>query len=146
MKLRQAVPDDADRLAEIHATSRATAMPWLPVVHTPAEDKWFFRHIVIPDHNVEVCEADDQIIGFIAITDTWLHHLYIDPAFAGQGIGTGLLQSAMARRKELRLWVFQRNARARAFYAKNGFSELELTDGDANEEKMPDVLMHWRAG
>jgi len=52
----------------------------------------------------------------------------------------------MARRKDLRLWVFQRNERARAFYAKNGFLELELTDGDANEEKMPDVLMHWRAG
>lgn len=146
MKLRQATPADADRLADIHATSRAAAMPWLPVLHTPAEDRWFYRHIVIPDHDVEVCETDDQIVGFIAITDKWLHHLYIDPAYIGQGIGTGLLQSAMARRKDLRLWVFQRNERARAFYAKNGFLELELTDGDANEEKMPDVLMHWRAG
>jgi len=111
LKLRKAIPDDADRLADIHATSRAAAMP----------------------------------LGFIAITDKWLHHLYIDPAYADQGIGTGLLHSAMARRKELRLWVFQRNTRARAFYAANGFLELELTDGEANEEKMPDVLMHWRA-
>jgi len=146
MKLRPAVPDDADRLADIHATSRAAAMPWLPVIHTAAEDRWFYRHIVIPDHDVEVCEDNGQIIGFIAITDKWLHHLYIDPARAGQGIGSSLLHSAMARRKELRLWVFQRNERARTFYAKNGFLELELTDGDANEEKMPDVLMHWRAG
>lgn len=145
MKLRKATTADADRLADIHAISRATAMPWLPVIHTPAEDRWFYRHIVIPDHNVEVCEIDGLIVGFVAITDTWLHHLYIDPAFAGQGIGTGLLQSAMGRRKELRLWVFQRNTRARDFYAANGFLELELTDGEANEEKMPDVLMQWRA-
>jgi ribosomal protein S18 acetylase RimI-like enzyme len=60
------------------------------------------------------------------------------------GHRVGLLDTAKARRPEgLRLWVFQRNEGARAFYAKHGFTEVERTDGAANEEREPDVLLAW---
>lgn len=142
-QFRAAVPDDADRIAQIHRAARAAAMPWLPVIHSEAEDRWFYRHIVIPDHDVEVCVDDGQIMGFVAITDKWLHHLYVDPTTQGGGIGTALLEKAMAKRPELNLWVFQQNTPARAFYAAHGFVDVELTDGQANEEKTPDVHMRW---
>ena len=44
----------------------------------------------------------------------------------------------------LRLWVFERNDRARSFYAHHGFTEVERTDGSGNEEKEPDVLLRWQ--
>ena len=47
----------------------------------------------------------------------------------------------------LRLWVFQRNEPAIAFYRARGFRETLRTDGSANEEREPDALFEWtRAG
>ena len=50
----------------------------------------------------------------------------------------------MQERLPLRLWVFQRNTDAIAFYRTCGFREIERTDGSRNEEREPDVLMEWR--
>jgi hypothetical protein len=39
--------------------------------------------------------------------------------------------------------VFQRNEQARRFYEHRGFRFVELTDGSANAERMPDVRYRW---
>ncbi|SEW42551.1 N-acetylglutamate synthase, GNAT family [Cognatiyoonia koreensis] len=143
MSIRKATKQDAARIAEIHQISRETAMPWLPVLHTPAEDLWFYENLVIPDQDVEVHEIDGVITGFSATGEGWLHHLYVDPAYWKKGVGALLLLSAQARNKELYLWVFQQNQNARDFYSAHGFKEVEFTDGQANEEQMADLKMHW---
>ena len=38
----------------------------------------------------------------------------------------------------------QQNERARRFYEARGFRAVEFTDGEANEEKTPDVRYEWR--
>ena len=43
----------------------------------------------------------------------------------------------------LGLWTFQANLRAQAFYRQNGFVEDDRTDGDGNDEKLPDVHFTW---
>jgi hypothetical protein len=43
----------------------------------------------------------------------------------------------------LRLHVFQRNYRARAFYEARGFTAAAFSDGADNEEQEPDVLYEW---
>jgi Uma2 family endonuclease len=48
----------------------------------------------------------------------------------------------MEGNRELRLWTFQRNAAARAFYQAHGFVAQRMTGGD-NEEREPDVLYRW---
>jgi len=144
MSLRKATKSDAARIADIHRASRMGAMPWLPDLHTPAEDLWFYENLVIPDQDVMVYEVDGTIAGFISCADGWLHHLYVDPEYWGKGLGAVLLLHAQAHNKSLQLWVFQQNEKARGFYAAHGFSELELTDGKANEEQLPDVKMIWR--
>lgn len=40
---------------------------------------------------------------------------------------------------QTQLWTFQANARARTSYERAGFSAVELTDGQRNEELEPDV-------
>lgn len=119
-------------------------MPWLPDLHTPSEDLWFYENLVIPDQDVEVHELDGDITGFIATAEGWLHHLYVVPDHWKKGIGALLLLSAQARNTSLQLWVFQDNTSARAFYTAHGFTELEFTDGKANEEQLPDVKMIWQ--
>ncbi|MCV2356918.1 GNAT family N-acetyltransferase [Paucibacter sp. B2R-40] len=100
----------------------------------------------------------------------WIDQLYIRPESVGQGVGAALLRSALAgarenpvlgppgaanqspsvglarydesgcMAKQVRLYTFQANTGARQFYERFGFVPIELTDGEANEEKCPDVL------
>ncbi|MEM9377117.1 MAG: GNAT family N-acetyltransferase [Pseudomonadota bacterium] len=146
MNIRPATLDDARRIAEIHRTARAQAMPWLPVRHSAEEDFEFFRNQVIAEQTVFVAhtETAQDLAGFVAFGDGWLNHLYVSPNAFRIGVGSELLRLAQDSSPVLRLWTFQRNQIARNFYAKRGFSEVEWTNGDANEEKTADVKMVWR--
>jgi GNAT superfamily N-acetyltransferase len=142
--LRLAVPADAPRLAWIHRQARVAAMPWLPVLHTKEDDLAWMASIVLPQQEVWIA-ATDMPIGFIALTESDVEHLYVDPGSWRVGAGTALLDRAKDRRPGgFRLWTFQRNAMARAFYRRHGLVELRVTDGSGNEEKEPDVQLGWK--
>ncbi len=143
-RLRLAVPTDGLPLARIHRDARTAAMPWLPTLHTRGDDLAWMTGIVLPQQEVWVAEADD-LVGFIALTTGDVEHLYVDPAAWRSGAGSALLARAMERRPGgFRLWTFQRNVMARAFYRKHGLVELRSTDGSGNEEKEPDVQLGWQ--
>jgi len=88
-----------------------------------------------PQHEVWLCERDGQLLGY-----TTLHHsqpcpgqhaarcelatLYIHPLFAGQGLGSLLLQLARHRAGALWLSVWQHNTRAIAFYQAQGLQHV----------------------
>ena len=62
-----------------------------------------------------------------------------------QGVGTALLRQARAcSPAELRLFTFQRNDKARAFYEKHGFTVVALGVSPAPELE-PDVEYRWVA-
>ena len=145
LTLRRATRADAPTLADIHITARAAAMPWLRVVHSPEETRWWMSQVVVPRLDVWIAERDGTMLGFAALQDEWLEHLYVEPSAWRAGAGTLLLNHARQRRPQgLKLWTFQRNALARAFYRKHGFIEMRQTDGSANEEREPDVMLEWR--
>ena len=145
LMLRNAESTDAIRIAQIHRLARSTAMPWLPVVHSPEEDLVFFSETVLPNETVRLIEIETDIAGFIAFRGDWLNHLYVHPDFWGRGFGSQLLNDAKAASKRLQLWTFQGNNAARSFYELHHFSEVERTDGANNEELTPDVRMVWCA-
>ena len=104
-------------------------MPWLPSLHTEAEDRRYFEG-VLRECEVLVVRRDGLPIAFLALKDDTVEHLYVRPEAQRAGIGSALLEAAKSRSPSgLRLWTFQRNQGARAFYAHHGFAELELTDG-----------------
>lgn len=75
---------------------------------------------------------------------SWIDNLYLEPSVTGCGIGTKLLSYALEQLEPpIRLYIFQENIKARKFYKKRGFREIEFSDGAENEEKIPDVLMEW---
>ena len=144
--LRPARPDDADALADIHMTARATAMPWLPVLHDAAETRSWMRDVVLPAEWVLVARVDGRPRGFIAVDSEgeWVEQLYVEPAAQGMGIGTRLLDAAKEHSGgHLSLYVFTRNTRARQFYERAGFVLVEQTDGADNEEREPDCIYRW---
>jgi GNAT superfamily N-acetyltransferase len=143
VRIDRATPTDTDAIVATFGAARTAAMPWLPALHPEAEDRRYFAG-VIEECEVLVVRRDGQPIAFIAVEDDLVAHLYVRPDAQRAGIGSALLEAAKARRPNgLRLWVFQRNQDARAFYARHGFAEVERTDGAANEEREPDVLLAW---
>ena len=139
--IRRADARDIEDVARLHRLVRRTNLPFLPDLHTAEQDVRFFRGTVFAQCAVWVA---GHIEGFIAFRDGWIDHLYIRPDRQRRGVGKALLAQAMRNGSSLRLWVFQRNTDAIAFYRSQGFREIERTDGSRNEEREPDMLMEWR--
>jgi ribosomal protein S18 acetylase RimI-like enzyme len=143
--LRWATPADADAVTAVHLASRAAAMPWLPVVHSPAETRWWVEHVVLTQHRTWVAVSGDDVLGFVAVGDGRLEQLYLRPDRRRQGLGTLLSRQAQqAEPAGFTFAVFARNAPARAFYERLGCRVVAEGDGRDNEECEPDVTYAWR--
>jgi len=141
-RIRRLTLDDMDEAARVLRRSFDERLPSLAGLHTPAEDRSYFRDQLFKES--EMWGAfDEQLVGFIAFADKWIEQLYILPDRQGQGIGKALLGIAKEKFPTLKLWTFQQNYLAKRFYEKNGFVPIEETDGLSNESKAPDVLYEW---
>ncbi|MBR0715712.1 GNAT family N-acetyltransferase [Bradyrhizobium liaoningense] len=129
--------------AQVHRIAFDQAMPWLIGLHTPEEDRWFYRERVFAKCCMWGHFDDDVLSGIIAFRDGWVEQLYVLPGAQGRGVGTRLLEIAKRDCDQLELWTFQRNERARRFYEASGFTLIEQTDGARNEEKEPDARYLW---
>jgi GNAT superfamily N-acetyltransferase len=145
MELRSAQRADAPTIARVFEACRAHSLPFLPVLHGPAENEAYFAKVV-EHETVMVSLHQGAIVGFIARSGEEVDHLYVHPNHHGRGHGTALLITAQTACDRLQLWVFQRNARAIAFYEARGFAIAESTDGADNEEREPDHRMVWPLG
>ncbi len=141
--LRRLSQSEMAQAAIIHRTAFDARLPWLAGLHTPDEDRAYFR-----DHVFAACEVwgaiEDDVIGFIAFREGWVDQLYVLPERQNQGVGRALLNIAKATAARLQLWTFQRNALARRFYEGQGFVAVRETDGSDNDEREPDVLYRWQ--
>jgi putative acetyltransferase len=135
---------DMDAAAIVHRASFDERLPWLAGLHTPDEDRAYFRSAVFDECEVWGTFDGPALTGFIAFRAGWIDQLYVLPAYQGRGIGGSLLEVAQARHSELSLWTFQKNEIARRFYEQRGFAAAELTDGARNEEREPDIRYVWR--
>lgn len=135
--------EDMNAAARVHRLAFDQALPALAGLHTPEEDRWFFRERVFAACELWGAFDGRGMAGIIAFRPDWIDQLYVVPEAQGQGVGTALLDIAKASFARLQLWTFQRNMRARRFYQGRGFVLLRETDGARNEEKEPDALYLW---
>ena len=146
MSLRRATLDDMPALARLHRRTVEISLPFVPRLHTPEEDAWWFSERLYPTNQVWLTEDAEGPVGYIAFRPDFIEHLFIRPESQGARLGVVLLDKAKAETGELSLWTFQQNLRARRFYERHGFCVVKETDGGDNEEKLPDVLYRWRRG
>ena len=138
--IRPAIYSDAPAMAEVLSEWIDTT-PWLPRIHTRAEDLGFCQRLL---RSTQVWLADTRDgSGFLALAGDRIDALYLAPTIRGQGWGTALLGAVKPGKDRLTLWTFQANTGAIAFYESQGFQTVEVTDGQGNAEKLPDRLMVW---
>jgi chorismate mutase/GNAT superfamily N-acetyltransferase len=145
--LRPATADDLPAIADLHFRVREAAYPYMPRgLHPLPEVHAWVASWQLADQELWVAEADPGggLLGYARVHRDWLEDLYVAPEAAGRGIGATLLDLVKSLRPGgFCLWVFESNTPARAFYAHRGLLDLERTDGDANEEREPDIRMAW---
>jgi GNAT superfamily N-acetyltransferase len=107
---------DAGRLAEITGDYDWAIRLWSDVLGSQ-------QTVILAVHS-------DVIIGFATARPTpepgldialHLNAINVRRAYWGTGVGQRLLDAAIGNR-DASLWVFRDNARARAFYVRNGFA------------------------
>ena len=98
---------------------------------------------MLPLAEVYVYEDQGEIQGFIGLDGSYIAGIFICRQAQSRGIGGQLLEHVKARKDRLELRVYQKNARAIAFYRREQFQiQGEGTDGGTGEKE---YLMAWEA-
>lgn len=135
--LRPAVPADAGAGAAMHAACWREAYGPYADPDRLAErladtDRWvsaWTKHLIDGPPRI-LAEADGELVGFSVVgpsrdedgaTPYELYAIYVRAAHWGTGLGQRLWE-AVRPDGPCSLWVLEANARARGFYARNGFA------------------------
>jgi 6-phosphogluconolactonase len=144
ISLRRAEVADADAVADVWLTAFDATYDF-PPAHSEVEVRDWIRRLLLAE--TETWLAEDRsgcVVGFMSLGVDMLDQLYILPGWTGQGTGARLVALAKQRRPGgLDLYTFQVNSGARRFYERHGFVAVAFSDGNANEERQPDVRYRW---
>ena len=97
-----------DEAAQVHRASFDCAVPWLVGLHTPEEDRWFYRERVFSACEVWGSFDRDVMTGLIAFRDGWIDQLYVLPPAQGHASAA---RSCRSHRRRLRACSFGRFSR-----------------------------------
>ena len=145
LRIRRYQGADFDDLNDLWRRARVQALPDFQARkgYTAAEDREYFRRVILVRDELWVAEREGKPVGFMAIAGDFIDQLYVAPEHQRQGIGRALV--AHARRLSpsgLRLYTLQANANARAFYERDGFVAVRLGVSPPPESE-PDVEYRW---
>ena len=118
LEIRRARPDELGRCADLYVKVLRETFTWLPPERHRHAD--FLR--AAQEEEIFLATAQGAILGIAALyrPQNFLHSLYVDAR--GRGVGKALLDHVAATADgPLSLKVQEPNARARAFYAREGF-------------------------
>lgn len=151
LELQPATLDDAEVVADVYLRSRQELVACAPLAHAADDVRVWIREHLLPAGHTTVAVFDGQVVGLMAVAEdsdcSWIDQLYLHPDWVGRGIGSQLLSLALSElAPPVRLYTFQCNQAARAFYERRGFQAVAFGDGSGNEEGCPDVLYEWRPG
>jgi ribosomal protein S18 acetylase RimI-like enzyme len=151
-RVRPYRPEDWDTVARIHDLARLDELrksvgteAFLTLAETFEEEGLFDGEVWVAEDGL----AEPVVVGFVALADSEITWLYVDPARYGQGVGTTLLRHALERGgPEMETTVLEGNDRALALYRREGFVVVETKQGKlAGNEAFPATghIMKWRA-
>jgi ribosomal protein S18 acetylase RimI-like enzyme len=145
LTIRPFEPEDLEEAVAVWRASKRAAFPYVAAMqsHSPEDDTWYLRDIMSAECEVWLAEVDGHIAGLMALKEELIDQLFVRVDLQGRGVGTALLHKAMELSPtRLRLYTYQRNISARAFYEKHGFKAVRFGLSPPPESE-PDVEYHW---
>jgi GNAT superfamily N-acetyltransferase len=130
LQIRQGTAEDIDDIARVYANSvrllcqhdydAKIIAHWQ--VSTPAQS----RLKVIDDKSLWVAQVDTSIVGYLVAIPGEIVALFIDPDYAGVGIGRalGLFGIKLAMNNNISQVILESTLTAAPFYEKLGFKEI----------------------
>jgi len=140
MKVRRAEPDDARGILEVHhravhelaasAYDDQILEAWSPPVDDERVEEFVDANFDSqPPSTVFVAVDDGRVLGVSAVVpaDEYLWAVYVDPEFAGRGLGTALLRQAEWSAAQAEVGRLQLDASLNSveFYEQNGYERVE---------------------
>ena len=89
-------------------------------------------------------DADEKLLAFMGVQDSFLEMLFVTPEVRGQGIGSALLRHGIAELGVRELSVNEQNPAACGFYEHMGFVTYKRTDTDEQGDPYPLLYMRLR--
>jgi GNAT superfamily N-acetyltransferase len=146
VEIRPFAARDLEPVVRVWHDAKRAAYGFLPQeqARTLADDRAFFAARIAPACALWLAAEGAALRGFLALVGSYVDRLYVAPAAQRTGIGTALLRHAIALSPAgIELHTHQRNAPARAFYAKHGLRAVRFGVSPPPESE-PDVEYHWR--
>ncbi|MDE5639708.1 MAG: GNAT family N-acetyltransferase [Odoribacter sp.] len=84
-----------------------------------------------------ITDGQDNLCGFMALSDEMIEMLFIHPSTQGKGYGTRLLRFATEVRGIRRVDVNEQNPKALAFYQSKGFKIMGRDATDSSGKPFP---------
>lgn len=139
--IRKARENDSGRIAEIEIFNYR--LYFYPIFKS---DEFYFSEMQVlnrtkhfSDHLNELYVYDDGVIkAFIQIKDKEVVKLFVEPVLHDSGIGSKLLEYAIAEHDVDHLWALEKNRKAISFYESHGFY---LTNTRKPEEGTAEYLV-----
>lgn len=150
LEIRPIRVDEVGDTAEMWQRSQRAAYSWFreDQFHSRSDALRFFADFVCTQCEVFVAfqVSTETVVGVLALEGDFIEHLYVDVDSQGNGVGSALLDHAMALRPtRIALMTLARNERARRFYERRGFVSTK-TGTSPPPENEPDVRYEWRPG
>lgn len=132
---------DLARAAEIWLNTNQKAHDFIPAEYW--RDHFDQVKQMLPLAEVYLYEEQGEIQGFIGLSGSYIAGIFVCGQAQSRGIGRKLLDYAKAGKNRLELRVYQKNARAIAFYRREQFEiQAECLDCETGEKE---YLMAWEA-
>lgn len=137
-------PEHADELVRMWRESFELGVG-IADPHPLEDQRRYLMDVVVPNNTIRVALLEGIIVGFVAASTSSLSQLYVRNGFHRRGIGSRLLEWAKKQScGTLWLYTFERNAGARAFYERSGFSIVSR--GFEPNWQLKDLKYEWSAG
>lgn len=137
LELRRADRADAAACAAI-VNNWIDATCWLPRAHSREKiEEMIGAGIAMREFWV----AGDPVVGYLSFKAEASQIMGLYTARPGSGIGKALMDRVKVGRTWLQLWSHTANARAHAFYRREGF--IEVGRKSSGEDGIPEICMEW---
>ena len=138
--IRKLNKDDIDSVAKIWLEVNTKAHDFIP------EKYWIGKYDavkqILPQSEVYVYDENDEILGFVGLTDNYIEGIFVSNLSQSRGIGKQLLDFIKGIKAELSLRVYQKNERAIRFYQREDFiAQSGNIDENTGEQE---ILMSWK--